>query len=74
MLIKSFGNIWTGSFQTFFRFSESYERKKAEVYQAKTQENFKADPSFLVSQNIMIDSLVPNFFTNELTLQKYKSI
>ena len=37
------------TFQSQFRFSESYERKKAEVYKAKTQDNFNVDPSVLVS-------------------------
>jgi hypothetical protein len=38
------------------------------------RENFKTDQSELVSESILMDALVPNFFTNELCLHKYPDI
>jgi len=70
MLFRSFKRVNTllGFNRNLFSFTESYQKRKDKIYDLKMRENVKIDPSDLISEQILIDSLVPNFFLNELTL------
>jgi len=70
MLFRSFKRVTPllGFNRNLFTFTESYQKRKDKIYDLKMRENVKIDPSDLISEQILIDSLVPNFFLNELTL------
>ena len=70
MLFRSFKRVnpLLGFNRNLFTFTESYQKRKDKIYDLKMRENVKIDPSDLISEQILIDSLVPNFFLNELTL------
>lgn len=70
MLFRSFKRVnpLLGLNRNLFTFTESYQKRKDKIYDLKMRENVKIDPSDLISEQILIDSLVPNFFLNELTL------
>jgi len=70
MLFRSFKRVnpLLGFNRNLFSFTESYQKRKDKIYDLKMRENVKIDPSDLISEQILIDSLVPNFFLNELTL------
>lgn len=59
------------AYSAFCEFEEKYEKRKLERYQKKTAEIYSVSTSRLITETVMTDVLVPNFFTNELILQKY---